>query len=143
MRFFLNCGNLQEIILPSTIKTIGEFAFSGCGVKSLLIPDSVEKLGAGCFSLCGKLKTIGMSVGTKIGNLCFGECRNLKFIFFLGGEKEKTDPRNPTRKELENWGVNYNSVEIINNCRKEAFVWSRSAKKQTDENVGLNIEMLP
>jgi len=53
--FWANDNNIKEIILPSTLIEIGEFAFAGReGISKIIIPDSVEKIGKGAFAYCGR-----------------------------------------------------------------------------------------
>ncbi len=48
----------REIELPTDVKYIGEYAFSGCDVKSLTLPDSVIYIGYGAFAECNKIEEI-------------------------------------------------------------------------------------
>ena len=43
---------------PSSLKTIGDEAFSGTAVKSVVLPDSVESIGARAFANNDALKTV-------------------------------------------------------------------------------------
>ena len=48
---FVGCTNLESVILPNTLESIGEYAFAGCSnLKSVTIPASVKEIGAGAFS---------------------------------------------------------------------------------------------
>lgn len=51
---FGNCSQLSSLILPATIKTIGDLAFSSCtGIRSsIVIPASVTSIGDGVFANC-------------------------------------------------------------------------------------------
>ena len=42
---FLNCENLTGIIIPSSLKYIGQGAFSGTGINEITIPETVEIIG--------------------------------------------------------------------------------------------------
>ena len=50
--------NLNSIIIPKTVKSIGSYAFNSCLLSNINIPKSVEVIGESCFSLCGHLDTI-------------------------------------------------------------------------------------
>lgn len=43
-------GTLKNIVLPSSLKDIGQYAFSGQGIVSLALPEGLETLGQGAFS---------------------------------------------------------------------------------------------
>lgn len=56
---FFWCENLAGIELPSTITSIGEYAFCGCtGLSTVTIPDSVTSVERSAFSSCNKLNTV-------------------------------------------------------------------------------------
>jgi len=49
---------LVSVTIPPTIKTIGDYAFQGCGLTTVSIPKSVEYIGRLAFSFCNMLKSI-------------------------------------------------------------------------------------
>lgn len=58
-RAFYGCANISEIILPSTIETIGNYAFGMCtSLSSIIIPDNVTKIGLSVFEGCIFLNNI-------------------------------------------------------------------------------------
>ena len=43
---FYNCSSLESVIIPESVKKIGNEAFEGCtSLKSIIIPESVKKIG--------------------------------------------------------------------------------------------------
>ncbi len=53
------CKNLTEIVIPDTVKTIGDGAFSGCvGLSSVVIPKNVTKVGNSLFYSCDNLQKV-------------------------------------------------------------------------------------
>lgn len=55
----LRMFSATEIILPSTLKEIGNSCFYGCSsLVEIQIPNSVESIGTNAFSSCSKLETI-------------------------------------------------------------------------------------
>ena len=50
---FMHFEKLEEIILPSTLERIGDYAFHACGLKQITLPDSVLKIGKGFLSKTG------------------------------------------------------------------------------------------
>ncbi len=76
------CENLQEIILPSSITSIGDYAFSGCeNLREIILPSSITSIGDYAFSGCENLREINIpSSVTSIGNSTFCGCLNLRKI---------------------------------------------------------------
>ena len=73
---FYGCGNLTQLTIPNSVETIGKSAFSGCiSLEQLTIGNSVTAIRNGTFSGCNKLTqlTIGNSV-TTIENAAFYGC---------------------------------------------------------------------
>ena len=79
---FRNLNNITSIIIPDSVTSIGDWAFSSCwGLTSITIPDSVTSIGSSAFSGCIGLisVTIGNSV-TSIGDSAFSYCSGLASI---------------------------------------------------------------
>lgn len=55
---FMNCKKLKKVAIPSSVKTIGCYSFSGTGLKSLEIPSTVKTIGQNAFMNCTKLKQL-------------------------------------------------------------------------------------
>ncbi len=56
---FYNCSGLQSIIIPNTVKTIGQRAFYNCGgLASVTIPKSVTSICQGAFNNCSGLQSV-------------------------------------------------------------------------------------
>lgn len=74
---FFNCsGLIGPFTLPSSVKYIGDYAFSNCGFQgTLTISSSVTYIGAGAFSNCVLLETLIIpSSVTYIGAGAFSFC---------------------------------------------------------------------
>ena len=52
------CPLFKNITLPSTLKEIGDMAFSVSDITSIIIPEGVKKIGNGCFFCCNQLTSI-------------------------------------------------------------------------------------
>lgn len=75
---FLGCKDVTEIVLPNTITSIGDAAFSGCGFTEIVIPDSVTEIGQRAFSGCRSLTSINIPNGvTRIEEGLFNYCTSL------------------------------------------------------------------
>ena len=79
---FSGCGSLSDIVIPSSVTSIGYSAFSGCDFLSkIVIPSSVTSISDSAFLLCRSLSKIVIpSSVTSIGNNAFSGCRSLSDI---------------------------------------------------------------
>jgi hypothetical protein len=76
---FIKLYNMESIILPETIISIGMNAFAGCGsLKEIVIPNSVTYIGPGAFRSCISLKKIKLSEKlNQISSYLFLDCTSL------------------------------------------------------------------
>lgn len=64
--------------IPGTVETIGYGAFDDCDMNSIIIPSNVKTIGDYAFFYCGILNSITIENGVEsIGNYAFSGCRNL------------------------------------------------------------------
>ena len=75
-------AGLQKIVLPESLKRIGNECFSACrNLTDILIPRGVTSLGNNCFVFCDSLETfIIPSTVTEIGYSLLSDCRNLRSV---------------------------------------------------------------
>ena len=79
---FLNGSEVKNLVIPNSVTSIGNCAFSGCsGLTSVTIPNSVTSIGEGAFYDCSGLTsvTIPNSV-TSIGDWPFYNCSGLTSV---------------------------------------------------------------
>ena len=78
-RAFWNCSSLSEIVIPSSVTSIGDSAFYGCDSQSkIVIPSSVTSIGDWAFYGCSSLSEIVIpSSVTSIGKDAFFRCHSL------------------------------------------------------------------
>ena len=83
---FQSCIGLTDITIPNSVTSIGDGAFSNCGIKSITIPNGVTSIGDSAFEYCNSLTsiTIPNSV-TSIGNNAFHDCTGLTSITIPDG----------------------------------------------------------
>ena len=81
-RAFGICRSLSEIVIPSSVTSIGDRAFSFCdSLSEIVIPSSVTSIGDSVFSFCDSLSEIVIpSSVTSIGDSAFSFCSSLKYI---------------------------------------------------------------
>lgn len=85
--------NLQEIILPNTLTTIGSQAFARTSINKIVIPFSVTKIESYAFYKCKNLEEVIWSNNCKeVKEGTFAHCCNLKN--FIGSESIEL---------IENW----------------------------------------
>ena len=79
---FSYCVSLSEIVIPSSVTSIGDSAFSYCrSLSEIVIPSSVTSIGKGAFSRCVSLSEIVIpSSVTSIGKGTFSYCYSLSEI---------------------------------------------------------------
>ena len=79
---FLRCHSLSEIVIPSSITSIGDSAFYDCrSLSEIVIPSSVTSIGDSAFSGCRSLSEIVIpSNVTSIGDSAFSWCSSLSEI---------------------------------------------------------------
>ena len=79
---FYGCDSLSEIVIPSSVTSIGDSAFYGCrSLSKIVIPSSVTSIGDSAFSRCDSLSEIVIpSSVTSIGHHAFFACDSLSEI---------------------------------------------------------------
>ena len=79
---FSCCRSLSEIVIPSSVTSIGDRAFSSCdSLSEIVIPSSVTNIGDWAFSGCDSLSEIVIhSSVTSIGDWAFENCSSLSEI---------------------------------------------------------------
>jgi hypothetical protein len=72
----------QNTVLPTTVTSIAESAFSGCvGLTSFEIPGTITNIGGGAFLRCTNLERVTIpNTITTIPRLAFAHCEKLKCV---------------------------------------------------------------
>lgn len=92
---FNNCGNLTSVILPSTLKHLGDYTFYKClKLTNVVIAEGLSTIGLTTFAYCPFTKIELPSTITGIKDYCFSQCTNLSIVKIravvpptLGGDK--------------------------------------------------------
>lgn len=79
---FLGCTYITELTIPSTVKTIGAYAFAGCtGLKTVSLPYTLTEISDAAFDACTNLTEINIPEGVEsIGTLAFAQCTSLESV---------------------------------------------------------------
>ncbi len=79
---FNNANKLESVVLPTTLKTIGNYSFYECtSLKSVTIPEETESIGEGAFQNCSAMTKVVMNDSLKtIKNDAFHGCSVLASI---------------------------------------------------------------
>lgn len=55
----LECEKLNSIVIPSSVKSLGDFCLSGCyNLKRVIIPSSILEIGTSYFAYCANLPEV-------------------------------------------------------------------------------------
>lgn len=77
---FAALKNLEHIELPDSIKSIGEGAFSQCGVQYISLPDGLTTIGDFAFSMSNLVNITVPDSVTKLGENAFYYCKSLESL---------------------------------------------------------------
>ena len=78
---FYKSTRLTGVTIPSSITSIGDYAFSACNLRNVTIPNSVTNLGVGVFAYDNHLTNAALGNGiTRIQSLAFNLCSGLTSI---------------------------------------------------------------
>ena len=79
---FSGCRSLSDIVIPDSVSSIGDAAFSGCrSLTEIVIPNSVTSIGGGVFWNCRSLSNIVIPNSvSSIGTWAFCGCKSLRSL---------------------------------------------------------------
>lgn len=98
---------LQSIVLPNVLKSIGSQAFFNCDkLQSITIPASVDEIKEAAFSGCSALEELTIKGCPKIGAFAFARLSGLKTL--------RVDSKTPPKADASAfYGIDRSSVRII------------------------------
>ena len=80
------CTGFDTVVIPESVTTIEEYAFSGCELNKIVIPASVTSIGDGVFQNCSKLTSVELpSHLTELPRNIFMGCTALTSIDLPAG----------------------------------------------------------
>lgn len=98
---------LQQVILPSNVKTIGKQAFFACrNLQRLTLPKSLERVEDAAFSSCDNLQEITIEGTPTLGEFAFARLKGLHTI-------RVNSPEPPTACASTFEGINRKNVKLI------------------------------
>ena len=78
---FLNGEEIKDLIIPSSVTSIGDNTFIGCSLTSVTIPNSVTSIGENAFKNCSSLTSVIIPNSvSSIGNTAFSGCSSLTSV---------------------------------------------------------------
>lgn len=84
--------NLVSATLPSSVKSVGRYAFSDCGIESITLSEGLETIDYGAFIWSMSLKSIDIPDSVKIiGDNAFAGCSSLRTVTIGSGVSEIGD----------------------------------------------------
>ena len=88
---FYKSTNVENLILPNTLITIGEEMFYQSKLKTVVIPANATTIGNSAFEQCASLISIDIPANVEtIGTAVFGGCSSLATVTFENGSQLKT-----------------------------------------------------
>ena len=88
---FYNSKNVEHLILPNTLITIGEEMFYQSKLKTVVIPANATTIGNSAFEQCASLISIDIPANVEtIGTAVFWGCSSLATVTFENGSQLKT-----------------------------------------------------
>lgn len=85
---FRNCGALQNVTFPEGLETIENTAFAGSGIQNAILPSTLRTLSIGAFSMCQELRTVVLPASLEtLGGSAFLFCSLLEQVDFSKATK--------------------------------------------------------
>ena len=76
-RTFMQCSNLETVVLPNTLSEIKDMAFKSSNLVYITIPSNVTTIGSQAFLGCMRLSSVTIQGNVYINGTAFMNCKNL------------------------------------------------------------------
>ena len=80
---FFNYKNFTKVILPSSLKEIGDYTFYDTAITKIVIPKNVAKIGSYAFANSDITYCNVLNDNAIIGNGCLANCKKLKIVYLF------------------------------------------------------------
>lgn len=80
---FAGYDNVDNVVIPSTVTTIEDFAFFRSSVVTVEIPPSVSQIGNRVFGHCKKLRNLTLPLGVEVSPDLYSESKNISVKYQL------------------------------------------------------------
>ncbi len=78
---FESCENIKEVILPKSLRIIGDHSFQFCKFKNIILPPSLEVIKDDAFQACSELTSVSIPEGiTSISPRAFFSCMKMNYL---------------------------------------------------------------
>ena len=121
---FAGFDNVDNIVLPSTIRTIEDYAFFRSSVVSIEIPASVTQIGNRAFGHCKKLRNLTLPLGVEISPDLYSESKNIAVKYQLDEDLAKAVANRSSVKGDDGYALISDvdeDIPILSQNNKETF----------------------
>ena len=121
---FAGFTNIDNIVLPSTITTIEDYAFFRSSVVSIEIPASVTQIGNRVFGHCPKLRNLTLPLGVEVSPDLYSESKNIAVKYQLDDDLAKAVAERSTVKGDDGYALTSDvdeDIPILNQTNTETF----------------------
>ena len=81
--FAFSKNAIKSIVLPNSVKEIGEYAFASCSaLTEFSFPDTLIKIGEGAFAYCTSIKSVSLPSIPEIPDFAFEGCTALESVTY-------------------------------------------------------------
>lgn len=78
---FYECANIDKVVIPNTVSTVGYESFLYCGLNEIVFGNSVKGIGGRAFYFCENLKKIELPSSVEnVISFAFCGCKNVESI---------------------------------------------------------------
>ena len=80
-QFLSGCYDVTNVVIPSTVRRIGDYAFADTRIKSIYLPKCLNEIGDGAFSDCNQILSI--TIPDNVSYLGWGtlSCEQMQYVY--------------------------------------------------------------